>query len=35
MKNSDKTTRIAYVIEAGFEYFVSLFVTGTDRKSVV
>lgn len=29
MKNSDKTTRIAYVIEAGFEYFVSLFVTGT------
>ena len=29
MKDSDKLTRIAYIIEAGFEYFVSLFVTGT------
>ena len=29
MKNSDKVTRISYVIEAGFEYFISLFVTGT------
>ena len=29
MRKSDKVTRIAYIIEAGFEYFVSLFVTGT------
>ena len=29
MKNSDKTTRVAYIIEAGFEYFISLFVTST------
>lgn len=29
MRDSDKTTRIAYIIEAGFEYFISLFVTGT------
>ena len=29
MKDTDKTTRIAYIIEAGFEYFISLFVTGT------
>ena len=29
MKNGNKTTQIAYIIEAGFEYFISLFVTGT------
>jgi len=29
MKRTDKTTEIAYIIEAGFEYFISLFVTGT------
>ena len=29
MKRNDKTTRIAYVIEAGFEHFIALFVTGT------
>ena len=29
LKNAERTTRIAYIIEAGFEYFVSLFVTGT------
>lgn len=29
MKNPERTTRIAYVLEAGFEYFISLFVTGT------
>ena len=29
MKRSDKVTEIAYIIEAGFEYFISLFVTGT------
>ena len=29
MERNDKTTRIAYIIEAGFEYFISLFVTGT------
>ena len=29
MKNADKTTRVAYIIEAGFEYFISLFVTST------
>jgi len=29
MKNPDKITRIAYVIQAAFEYFISLFVTGT------
>ena len=29
MKQNDKITRIAYVIEAGFEYFISLFVTST------
>lgn len=29
MKSTDKTTRIAYVVEAGFEHFISLFVTGT------
>ena len=29
LRNKDKTTRIAYIIEAGFEYFISLFVTGT------
>ncbi len=29
MKNKTKTTRIAYIIEAAFEYFISLFVTGT------
>lgn len=29
MQKNDKTTRIAYVIEAGFEYFISLFVTST------
>ena len=29
MRNPEKTTRIAFIIEAGFEYFISLFVTGT------
>ena len=29
MKNRDRTTRIAYIIDAGFEYFISLFVTST------
>lgn len=29
MKDSGKTTRIAYIIEAGFEYFIALFVSGT------
>ncbi|MBQ9784560.1 MAG: MFS transporter [Clostridia bacterium] len=29
MKDSTKTTRVAYIIEAGFEHFISLFVTGT------
>ncbi len=29
MKQNDKITRIAYIIEAGFEYFISLFVTST------
>lgn len=29
MRDNDKTTRVAYIIEAGFEYFISLFVTGT------
>ena len=29
LRDRDKTTRIAYIIEAGFEYFMSLFVTGT------
>ena len=29
MKNSDRKTRIAYILEAGFEYFISLFVTST------
>lgn len=29
MKKSDKITRVAYIIEAGFEYFISLFVTST------
>lgn len=28
-KDKDRVTRIAYIIEAGFEYFMSLFVTGT------
>lgn len=29
MQRNDRVTRIAYVIEAAFEYFISLFVTGT------
>ena len=29
MRDRDRTTRIAYILEAGFEYFMSLFVTGT------
>lgn len=29
MKDHDKRTRIAYLIEAGFEHFIALFVTGT------
>ena len=29
MKNKDKTTRIAFIIEEGFNYFTTLFVTGT------
>ena len=29
MNSSDKITRISYVIEAAFEYFISMFVTGT------
>ena len=29
MQRNDKVTRIAYTIEAAFEYFISLFVTGT------
>lgn len=29
MKNPEKTTRIAFIIEAGFEYFIAIFVTGT------
>ena len=29
LKDKDKVTRIAYILEAGFEYFMSLFVTGT------
>ncbi len=29
MKNRDRTTRISYIVEAAFEYFISLFVTGT------
>ena len=29
MKRNDKTTRVAYIIEAGFEHFIALFVTGT------
>lgn len=29
MKNSDRRTRVAYILEAGFEYFISLFVTST------
>ena len=28
MKTNEKTTRIAYIIEAGFEHFIALFVTG-------
>ena len=29
MKNKDKTTRIAFIVEEGFNYFMTLFVTGT------
>ena len=29
VRDKDKITRIAYILEAGFEYFMSLFVTGT------
>ena len=29
VKDKDKVTRVAYILEAGFEYFMSLFVTGT------
>ena len=29
MQRNDRTTRIAYIIEAAFEYFISLFVTST------
>ena len=29
VNNSDRKTRIAYILEAGFEYFISLFVTST------
>ena len=29
MQDKNKITRISYIIEAGFEYFISLFVTGT------
>lgn len=29
MKNPERTTRVAYILEAGFEYFISIFVTGT------
>ena len=29
MNNNDKITRIAYILEAGFEYFISIFVTST------
>lgn len=29
MEKSDKITRIAYVLQAAFEYFISMFVTGT------
>ncbi len=29
MNNKDRRTRVAYIIEAGFEYFISLFVTST------
>ena len=29
MIKSDRVTRIAYVVEAAFEYFISMFVTGT------
>ena len=29
MQSSDRKTRIAYILEAGFEYFISLFVTST------
>ena len=28
-KNKDKTTRIAFIVEEGFNYFITLFVTGT------
>lgn len=29
MKTNEKITRVAYIIEAGFEHFIALFVTGT------
>ena len=29
MKNGNKVTEVAYIIEAGLEYFISLFITGT------
>lgn len=29
MEKREKITRVAYIVEAGFEYFISIFVTGT------